>query len=91
MSPRPCERVPPKTASIGRCFVLCRTSLATASLAFELEAIAILLKIDPVDFCRSFLAARMGEASTPKGGGLSVPPTGIEPATFGTGNQRSIP
>ena len=37
----------------------------------------------PVELDRSFGAVSSHD--------VLVPPTGIEPATFGTGNQRSIP
>lgn len=59
-------------------------------LAADIEVFATVLKRDAVDLFRDYLAAGTGKAPTPKGGGLSVPPTGIEPATFGT-NVRRFP
>ena len=59
-------------------------------LAADIEVFAAVLKRDAVSLFSDYLAAGTGKAPTPKGGGLSVPPTGIEPATFGT-NVRRFP
>ena len=54
----------------------------TAFLAEDLEAIAGLLKRNPVEFYGAYLMAGMSNAPTPvTGGGDLVGPAGIEPTT----------
>lgn len=63
----------------------------TAFFAEDIESIAILLKRNPVEFYAEYLAAdtKNGPASE-ETEPSDVPPTGIEPATYGT-NVRRFP
>ncbi len=67
-------------------YVTRRMSGAVECSASDLAIFAGLLRV-PVG---AFFAEREEKAPTPQGGGQDVPPTGIEPATFGT-NVRRFP
>ena len=77
---------------IGRGTLQTRLNGTTAITMADIEILAPVIRMTPTELFAELLAIAPDNKNGPASEetGPDVPPTGVEPATYGTGNRRSI-